>query len=260
MNINQLKSFKQSGEKITCLTAYDASFAKVFDKCGVDIVLVGDSLGNVIKGAKNTLNVCMNDMLYHTLAVAGSINNAFLIADMPYQSYTTAEKTLKNAQKLISAGAQMVKLEGGREHRLCFEVLQDNNIPVCGHLGLQPQSILETGYKVQGRDKTSADKMIKDAQALETWGVKTIVLECIPADLAKQISNILTIPTIGIGAGVACDGQVLVSYDMLGISSGKMPIFVKNFLTDGNISSATLDFIQAVKTSAFPTNKHSYNF
>lgn len=261
MKIEQLQLCKQSGEKITCLTAYDASFAKIFDECGVDVVLVGDSLGNVIQGAQNTLNVSMADMIYHTKAVASSCENALLIADMPYQSYTTAQQTLKNAQKLINAGAQMVKFEGGSEFEACFQILQDNNIPVCGHLGLQPQSIVKMGgYKVQGRDKISADLMIKDAQALQSWGVKTIVLECIPADLAQQISNILTIPTIGIGAGVDCDGQVLVGYDMLGISAGKMPRFVKNFLTNGNINTATLDFIQAVKNQSFPTEKHSYSF
>lgn len=259
MKINQLKSFKQSGQKITCLTAYDASFAKLFDECGVDIVLVGDSLGNVIKGAENTLGVRMDEMIYHVQAVACGISHALLIADMPYQSYATAEKTLENAQYLMDAGAQMVKLEGGREHQAGFQILQDNNIAVCGHLGLQPQSILELGgYKVQGRDKTSADKMIKDAQALEAWGVKTIVLECIPKDLANKISSILSIPTIGIGAGVACDGQVLVSYDMLGISVGKKPRFVKNFLQNTDMKGAVKAFIMSVKNQSFPDDEHSF--
>ncbi|SHN94159.1 3-methyl-2-oxobutanoate hydroxymethyltransferase [bacterium endosymbiont of Bathymodiolus sp. 5 South] len=258
MKIDALKTFKQRSEKITCLTAYDASFASVFDKCGVDIVLVGDSLGNVIKGNENTLGVSMNDMLYHTQAVAKGTNQALLISDMSYQSYTSAKQTLENAKCLMSAGAQMVKFEGGSEHESSFKILQDNNIPVCGHLGLQPQSVVEMGgYKVQGKDESDAQRILEDAKALEGWGVKTIVLECIPAKLGKKISQSLNIPTIGIGAGVDCDGQVLVSYDMLGITQNP-PKFVKNFLTSGSITSATDDFIQAVKNQTFPTDKHSY--
>lgn len=258
MNIKQLEIFKQSDEKITCLTAYDASFAKVFDKCGVDIILVGDSLGNVIKGDENTLGVSMNDMLYHTQAVAKGTNQALLIVDMPYQSYTNAEQTLQNAQHLMEAGAQMVKFEGGREHKASFKILQDNNIPVCGHLGLQPQSVIEMGgYKVQGRSEGDAQRILGDAKALEGWGVKTIVLECIPKNLAKQISKQLSIPTIGIGAGIDCDGQVLVGYDMLGVTQNT-PKFVKNFLSDSNIESATKDFIQAVKDGVFPTDRYSF--
>jgi 3-methyl-2-oxobutanoate hydroxymethyltransferase len=253
-----LQDFKNRGEKITCLTAYDASFAQVFDECGVDVVLVGDSLGNVIQGDEDTLGVSMEDMIYHTQAVAKTCNNALLIADMPYQSYTTAEQTLNNAQRLMDAGAQMVKFEGGAEHKASFKILQDHNIPVCGHLGLQPQSVVEMGgYKVQGKNKDDAQRILDNAKALEDWGVKTIVLECIPAPLAKKISEQLSIPTIGIGAGIDCDGQVLVAYDMLGISKNPAK-FVKIFLTNGTITSATIDFIQAVKEGEFPTNEHSY--
>ncbi len=260
MNIEALKNFKQFGEKITCLTAYDASFASVFDACGINIILVGDSLGNVIQGGKNTLKVSMDDMVYHTQAVAKGTQNALRIADMPYQSYTNAEQTLANARRLIMAGAQMVKFEGGCEHEASFKILQNNGIPVCGHLGLQPQSVIEIGgYKVQGRDKQSADKIIKDALALASWDVKAIVLECVPAELAKQVSHSLNIPTIGIGAGVDCDGQVLVSYDMLGIHTGHVSKFVKNFLTDnGNVKSAVNAFIKAVKDKSFPSEQHSY--
>ncbi|SMN16087.1 3-methyl-2-oxobutanoate hydroxymethyltransferase [uncultured Candidatus Thioglobus sp.] len=258
MKIEDLNALKQSGEKITCLTAYDVSFAAVFDTCGVDIVLVGDSLGNVIQGSKNTLGVSMDEMIYHTQAVAKGARKALLIADMPYQSYTNAKQTLENAKRLMDVGAQMVKFEGGRELEASFKVLQDNNIPVCGHLGLQPQSILEIGgYKVQGRSKNDAQRILDDAKMLEDWGVKTIVLECIPASLAKQISQSLSIPTIGIGAGVDCDGQVLVGYDMLGITQNP-PKFVQNFLTNGSVKSATDDFIQAVKNSTFPTDVHSF--
>ncbi|BAS67745.1 MAG: 3-methyl-2-oxobutanoate hydroxymethyltransferase [Gammaproteobacteria bacterium] len=258
MKISELQTYKEQGEKITCLTAYDSSFAQVFDECGIDIILIGDSLGNVIKGGENTLCVGMSDMVYHTQAVAQGVKKALLIADMPHQSYTNAEQTLANAQRLINAGAQMVKLEGGRKLEASFKILYENNIPVCGHLGLQPQSVIEMGgYKVQGRDNDSAQRILDDAKALENWGVKTLVIECIPATLGKKISKQLTIPTIGIGAGVDCDGQVLVSYDMLGITQNT-PKFVKNFLTNGNIQSATNDFIQAIKNSTFPADVHSY--
>jgi 3-methyl-2-oxobutanoate hydroxymethyltransferase len=260
MNIEQLKLFKQSNEKITCLTAYDASFAKLFDDCGVDVILVGDSLGNVIQGAENTLGVSMDDMAYHTQAVAKGAKNALLIADMPYQSYGSAEQTLINAKRLMDVGAQMVKFEGGREHEASFKTLQANNIPVCGHLGLQPQSVIEMGgYKVQGKDEASAKRIVDDALALESWGVQTLVLECIPAELAKQISQNLSIPTIGIGAGIDCDGQVLVSYDMLGINTGHMPKFVKNFLSgNDSIESAVEDYIHSIKNQTFPSDEHSY--
>ena len=260
MKISDLKAFKQSGEKITCLTAYDASFAKMFDQCSVDVILVGDSLGNVIQGGENTLGVTMEDMIYHTQSVSKSIQDALLIADMPYQSYDSAEQTLENAQRLIDAGAQMVKFEGGREHEASFEILQANGVPVCGHLGLQPQSVIEMGgYKVQGRDDESAKRIIDDALALESWGVQTLVLECVPAELAKKASQAISIPTIGIGAGVDCDGQVLVSYDMLGINTGHMPKFVKNFLKgNSDIQGAVNAFIDAVKNQSFPGDEHSY--
>ena len=260
MKIEELQTFKQSAENITCLTAYDASFSQLFDECGVDIILVGDSLGNVIQGGENTLGVTMEDMIYHTQSVARGIKNTLLIADMPYQSYDNANQTLANARRLIDAGAQMVKFEGGQEHKDSFKILQANNIPVCGHLGLQPQSVIEMGgYKVQGKDEASAKRIIDDALSLEAWGVKTLVLECVPAALAKQVSQALSIPTIGIGAGVYCDGQVLVSYDMLGINTNHLPRFVKNFLEDNdNIQAAVNAFIVAVKGQTFPGDEHSY--
>ncbi len=260
MNIETLKVFKESGEKITCLTAYDASFASVFDACGIDIILVGDSLGNVIQGDKNTLGVSMSDMIYHMQAVAKGTQNALRIADMPYQSYTYAKQTLVNAKRLITAGAQMVKLEGGCEHEASFRTLQDNGISVCGHIGLQPQSVVEIDdYRVQGRETQDANKIIKNALALASWGVKAIVLECVPAELAKQVSQSVSIPIIGIGAGLDCDGQVLVSYDMLGVNVRHVPKFVKNFLTDnGDVKSAVNAFIKAVKDESFPSKKYSY--
>ncbi len=260
MTLDELKTSKQRGEKITCLTAYDASFSKLFDECGVDMILVGDSLGNVIQGGENTLGVSMEDMIYHTRIVAKGVQKALLIADMPYQSYTNGEQTLENAQSLMRAGAQMVKFEGGSEHEASFKILQANNIPVCGHLGLQPQSVIEMGgYKVQGRDDASAEKILADALLLESLGVSVLVLECVPAQLAAKISQQLSIPTIGIGAGVDCDGQVLVSYDMLGINTQTVPKFVKNFLTDSDDIKAAIDaYISAVKTQQFPTDQHSY--
>lgn len=260
MRIGKLQTLKNSNEKITCLTAYDASFASVFDKCGVDVILVGDSLGNVIQGGENTLGVTMKDMIYHTQAVAKNIKDALLIADMPYKSYENASQTLDNAQRLIAVGAQMVKFEGGAEHEASFKILQKNHIPVCGHLGLQPQSVMEMGgYKVQGRDEQSANKIIADAKLLESLGVKVLVLECVPSALAKQVSESISIPTIGIGAGKDCDGQVLVSYDMLGINTGYTPKFVKNFLaSNDSIESAVNDFIASVKDRSFPSDDHSY--
>lgn len=260
MNLSDLQSFKKKGDKITCLTAYDASFSKLFDACGIDIILVGDSLGNVIQGGENTLGVSMEDMLYHTQVVAKGVKEALLIADMPYQSYAHAEQTLENAQRLMSAGAQMVKFEGGAEHEVSFKILQANNIPVCGHLGLQPQSVIEMGgYKVQGRDDSSAQRILADAKLLESWGVETLVLECVPAELAKRVSQSINIPTIGIGAGIDCDGQVLVSYDMLGINTGYLPKFVKNFLSEhDSIESAVKGYIHSVKSQTFPNDEYSY--
>ena len=260
MTLSELKIYKSQGKKITCLTAYDASFSKLFDECGIDTILVGDSLGNVIQGGENTLAVSMDDMIYHTKSAAQGVKTALLISDMPYQSYTNSQQALDNAKLLISAGGEMVKFEGGSEHKDIFQILQNNNIPVCGHLGLQPQSVIEMGgYRVQGKDKKGAQKIIDDALALESWGVEVLVLECIPAELAKQISQALSIPTIGIGAGVDCDGQVLVSYDMLGITQGGTPKFVKNFLTEsGDIKTAVNNFISAVKQQEFPSDQHSY--
>jgi 3-methyl-2-oxobutanoate hydroxymethyltransferase len=253
MNISQLKTFKKHKQKIACLTAYDSSFAELFDECGLDIILVGDSLGNVIKGDKNTLKVTIENMIYHTNIVASKVKNSLLVVDMPYKSYTNANQTLINANKLIKAGAKIVKLEGFIECEESFKILQDNKIPVCGHLGLQPQSTKRVDdYKMQGKNDVSANKIIEQAKLLEEYGAKVIVLEFIPSKLAKKISNILSIPTIGIGAGVDCDGQVLVSYDMLGITKNP-PKFVKNFLIDSkDIKAATKNYIDAVKNGLFP--------
>jgi 3-methyl-2-oxobutanoate hydroxymethyltransferase len=260
MKLEQLKKFKQSGEKITCLTAYDYSFARLFDACGIDIILVGDSLGNVIQGGENTLNVSMEDMVYHTHSVAKACQKSLLIADLPYHSYQTPKQALENAKRLIDQGADMIKLEGACGFEAHFANLNQADIAVCGHLGLQPQSVLEMGgYRVQGKDTQGAQRILTDAQLLESWGAQALVLECIPSELGKKISQKLSVPTIGIGAGVDCDGQVLVSYDMLGINTGYLPKFVHNFLLESkDIPSAVSAFKTAVKQGVFPNKSNSY--
>ena len=260
MKHSDLNLYKENGDKIACLTAYDASMAKLIDKCGVDVVLIGDSLGMVVKGHKNTRSVTMQDMLYHTEIVANSCQQALVIADMPFMSYESSELALKNAQNLINVGADMVKIEGGQEHEEVFSVLSSNKINVCGHLGLQPQMVTDSSeYKIQGKDEHSAGIILSDALLLESLGVSAIVLECVPSALAKKVSSKLVIPTIGIGAGKYCDGQVLVSYDMLGITQGKLPRFVRNFVaTEGMIPLAISAFVKEVKAGTFPSTSESY--
>ena len=260
MKHSELSLFKEQGQKITCLTAYDASMAKILDKSGVDSILIGDSLGMVIQGGENTRSVSINDMIYHTSIVSSSCSNALVIADMPFASYDSSNDALKNAKLLIDAGARMVKIEGGSEHSDVIKTLISNNINICGHLGLQPQLVIKSDdYKVQGRDENSAQTILNNALLLESLGVSVLVLECIPSDLAKTISEKLTIPTIGIGAGVHCDGQVLVSYDMLGITTGKQPRFVRNFLSNQiSISDAVESFVLEVKKGRFPSESESY--
>ena len=260
MKHSDLNLYKEKGEKIACLTAYDASMAKLIDKCGVDAILIGDSLGMVVKGHKNTRSVTMQDMLYHTEIVANSCQQALVIADMPFKSYESSELALKNAQNLVNVGADMVKIEGGQEHEEVFSVLSSNKINVCGHLGLQPQMVTDSSeYKIQGKDERSAGIILSDALLLESLGVSAIVLECVPSALAKKVSSKLVIPTIGIGAGKDCDGQVLVSYDMLGITQGKLPRFVRNFVaTEGMIPLAISAFVKEVKAGTFPSTSESY--
>ena len=260
MKHSELSLFKEQGQKITCLTAYDASMAKILDQSGVDAILIGDSLGMVVQGGENTRSVSINDMIYHTSIVSDSSSNALVIADMPFASYDSPDDALKNAKLLIDAGARMVKIEGGSEHSDVIKTLISNNINICGHLGLQPQLVIKSDdYRVQGRDDISAQTILNNALLLESLGVSVLVLECIPSDLAKTISEKLTIPTIGIGAGVHCDGQVLVSYDMLGITTGKQPRFVRNFLNNQiSISDAVESFVAEVKEGAFPSESESY--
>ena len=259
LTINDLTALKQRGEKISCLTAYDASFSALIDKAGVDMMLVGDSLGMVVQGHDTTLPVAINDMVYHTRCVSNARRRAFIIADLPFMSYPTPVVAAQNAAQLMQiGGAQMVKLEGPRVDIVSFLVNQ--GIPVCGHLGLLPQWINQVGnYKVQGKTPADAEKIIADAHLLQQAGAGLLVLECVPAALAGKISAQLSIPVIGIGAGVDCDGQVLVLYDMLNIGTVKRPRFSKNFMQNAATIEAAIDaFHQAVKQSQFPSTEHSF--
>ncbi|MFP3874440.1 MAG: 3-methyl-2-oxobutanoate hydroxymethyltransferase [Thiohalophilus sp.] len=263
LDARALRDMKQRGEKIAVLTAYDASLASQCEQAGVDVLLVGDSLGMVIQGHDSTLPVSMADMIYHTGHVARARQRAMLIADMPYQSDTTDALALENGRALLAAGADMVKLEGGGALIPRVKHLIDNGVPVCGHLGLLPQSVNELGgYKVQGRDADAARRMIEDAVALEAAGAGLVVLECIPRQLAAQITAAVSIPTIGIGAGADCDGQVLVIYDLLGITPGKRPRFVKDFLAElgpgKGVNAAIAEYVRQVKAGEFPQAEHTY--
>jgi 3-methyl-2-oxobutanoate hydroxymethyltransferase len=258
--VDTLKQMKSSGEKIACLTSYDASFAKLQDEAGIDMLLVGDSLGMVLHGNNTTVNVTMEDMIYHTRLVSHVRQHALIISDMPYQSYTSFEQAVKNASRLINeGGADVVKLEGGKEMCEVISAIRKNNISVCGHLGLMPQSF-ETSdrFKVQATTDDAAEKLIQDALAIQEAGIDCLVLECIPSKVAKQVTEVLDIPTIGIGAGVDCDGQVLVLHDMLGIT-GKKFRFLKNFLEGNNsVSGAIKDYIKEVKDKSYPSAEHSF--
>ena len=259
LTINDLAAMKRRGEKISCLTAYDASFSALIDKVGVDMMLVGDSLGMVVQGHDTTLPVTINDMAYHARCVSNANRRAFIIADLPFMSYATPVIAAQNAAQLIQiGGAQMVKLEGPRVDIVSF--LVDQGIPVCGHLGLLPQLIKQLGdYKVQGKNPADAAKIIADAHQLQQAGASLLVLECVPAALAGEISAQLSIPVIGIGAGVDCDGQVLVLYDMLNIGITKRPRFSKNFMQDApTIEAAIHAYHQAVKQLQFPSTEHSF--
>lgn len=258
-----LKEKKRKGEKITMLTAYDYATAALIDEAGIDVILVGDSLGNVILGYENTLAVTMDDMVHHTKAVVRGVKNAMVVGDMPFLSYhISIPESVRNAGRLIQeAGAQAVKLEGGRERVNVIKAILDAEIPVMGHIGLTPQSVHQFGgFKVQGRDLETAKRLIEDAKALEQAGVFSIVLEGVPAALAKRITAEVSIPTIGIGAGRDCDGQVLVINDMLGFSRGHVPKFVKKF---ANLHPQMLQAIEAyreeVKVGTFPAEEHCYS-
>ena len=260
ITINSLRRMKETGEKIACLTSYDSSFAILQDKAMLDVLLVGDSLGMVIQGAENTLKVKMSDIIYHSKIVSDVTQRAIIISDMPFMSYSNPRKALGNASRLITeGGAHVVKIEGGKELSETIKLITQNGIPVCGHLGLTPQSIHQIGgLGVQATTEKDAKKLKEDALSLQNAGASCLVLECVPSSVASVVTKTLDIPVIGIGAGVDCDGQVLVLYDILGLTS-LQPKFSKNFLVDQNsILDAIKDYVKEVKDGTFPSLSNSY--
>ena len=262
VNVGMLRDMKQAREPIACLTAYDASFAQLVDFSGADVVLVGDSLGMVIQGLDTTVPVTVNDMVYHARCVARGLRRAFLIVDMPFMSYTTPAQALDNSVRLMQeGGAMMVKLEGGQGQVAIVEHLAQHDVPVCAHLGLKPQSVHKIGgFKVQGRDEQAAHRMIDEARALEGAGADLVLLECVPTSLGVAIRDALHVPVIGIGAGPGVDGQILVLYDVLGITQGRMPRFVQNFMRGREDPLEALRaYVHAVKTRAYPAPEHTFS-
>lgn len=258
IRITQIMLLKKSQEKICCLTAYDASFAHIISAL-VEVILIGDSLGMVVQGQPSTVPVTMEHMVYHTELVARGNQGALLIGDMPFMSYATFDQTLQNATRLMQAGAHMVKLEGGAFLAPVITRLTDCGIPVCGHLGLTPQSVnVMGGYKIQGKDEAAASQLKTDALALQAAGIQMLVIECVPAQLGKELSTMLSIPVIGIGAGCDTDGQILVLYDMLGITAGRVPKFTKNFMSaeDPSVQAAVQRYVHEVKQRQFPGKEH----
>lgn len=260
ITISKLLSMSTEGEKITMLTAYDSTMSALLNRCGVETILIGDSLGNVIQGHSSTTPVTIEQVAYHTECVARANSHAFVIADLPFASYGDPAQALDSAAELMRAGADMVKLEGGDWQIDIIQYLVERSVPVCAHLGLLPQSVhILGGYKVQGKSKDAANLMVEQALACEQAGAQMIVLEAIPSSLGRLITESLSIPTIGIGAGADCSGQVLVLQDMLGISPGKPPKFVKNFL-DGqtSIEAAVKAYVREVKSGKFPGPEHGF--
>ncbi|HUS29257.1 MAG TPA: 3-methyl-2-oxobutanoate hydroxymethyltransferase [Kofleriaceae bacterium] len=262
VTIHTLRQMKERGEKIAVLTAYDATFARLLDEGGADVLLVGDSLGMVVQGNDTTLPVTLDEMAYHCRAVVRGTKRAHVVGDMPFMTYqSSVEQGMANAGKLIKeGGCHSVKLEGGAQHAELVSRLVGAGIPVMGHIGLTPQSYHQLGgFKVQGREQGGREKLLADARALEEAGVYALVLEAIPADIAREITASVSIPTIGIGAGAACDGQVLVSYDMLGMDETFKPRFVRRFANLGNtIKEAVASYVSEVRGSTFPSDAESF--
>jgi len=259
ISINDLMKWKKEGRKFATSTAYDASFAQLFESQEMPVLLVGDSLGMVLQGESDTLPVSVEDIAYHTRCVRKGSPNCLLMADMPFMSYATPEQACENAAKIMRAGANMVKIEGGEWLVDTVKMLTERAVPVCAHLGLTPQSVnIFGGYKVQGRDQEQADRMVKDALALQEAGAQIVLLECVPASLAERITQILDVPVIGIGAGNVTDGQILVMHDMFGISANYMPKFSKNFLAEtGDMHKAVAAYIADVEAGRFPDEAHT---
>lgn len=261
VTLSTFARMKQAGEKIACLTAYDASFAAALDAAGVDLVLVGDSLGMVVQGRETTVPVTMDDMVYHASIVARGLGRAFLVVDMPFMTYATPEQALANATRLMQeGGARMVKLEGGAQQVEVVAYLASRGIPVCAHIGLQPQLVHKLGgYKVQGREADAAERMRADALALEQAGADIVLMECVPSALAGEVTKSLRVPTIGIGAGPDVDGQILVTYDMLDLTPGRKPKFSRNFMDGaGSIATALAAYVAAVRDGSFPAPEHGF--
>jgi 3-methyl-2-oxobutanoate hydroxymethyltransferase len=257
-----LARMKRQGTKIACLTAYDASFAALLDMAGIDVMLVGDTLGMVVQGHATTVPVTVDDMVYHTRMVARGRRRALLMADLPFASYATPMRALDSAARLMQeGGAQMVKLEGSGNQAEIVRYLSDNGVPVCAHLGLRPQLVHKLGgFKVQGRSEAAAKAMLADARVLEEAGADILLLECVPTELAAEIAANADAPVIGIGAGAAVDGQILVLYDMLGITPGHKPRFAKDFLAGGTggAAEAVRAYIAAVRDGSYPAAEHSF--
>jgi len=262
VSLGTLHKMTQDGEKIACITCYDASFAVLCDAADADLVLVGDSLGMVLQGHDTTVPVTMEDIIYHSKAVARGLHRPFLVADLPFASYPTPDIALANSVRLMQeGGAEMVKLESGIGQLEIVEFLARHDIAVCAHLGLKPQSVHKTGgFRVQGRDDAAARRMLENARALEAAGADIVLLECIPSELGQRITEALEVPVIGIGAGPDTDGQILVLYDVLDITSGRKPRFVKNFM-DGATSNldALRKYVAAVKQRTYPGPEHEFH-
>lgn len=262
ITLTTLSALKAKGEKITMLTCYDATFAKAASDAGVEILLIGDSLGMVLQGHDSTLPVTNAEMAYHTACVKRGNNNALILADLPFMACATLEQAFANSAALMQAGAHMVKVEGAAWLGETIRLLAERGVPVCAHMGLTPQSVnVLGGYKVQGRLESQARQMRADAIALQDAGAAMILLECVPSELAAEITQAVRVPVIGIGAGPATDGQVLVLHDMLGLSlSGRVPKFVRNFMTgQPDIHSALRAYVAAVKDGSFPAPEHGFN-
>jgi 3-methyl-2-oxobutanoate hydroxymethyltransferase len=261
VNVATLRQMKEQGEKIASITCYDASYAALCDAAGADVVLVGDSLGMVIQGHDTTVPVTLEHIIYHCKAVAKALFRPFLMADMPFMTYTSREKALQNAMRLMQeGGAKMVKLEGGAGQVEIVEFLAGHDIAVCAHLGLRPQSVHKTGgFRVQGREEAAAEQMKRDAVALQNAGADVVLLECIPSHLGKEITAELHVPVIGIGAGPDTDGQILVLYDVLDITPGRKPRFVQNFMAGHDSPVAAIEsYVKAVKSRAYPAPEHCF--
>ena len=260
VTISTLDKMKATGERFVCITAYDATFARIISEVGAETILVGDSLGMVLQGHDSTIQVTVDDMAYHTECVCRAAPESLVIADMPFMSYTTPEQTMANATALMQAGAQMIKMEGGTWLSDSISMLVERGLPVCAHLGLTPQSVNQFGgFKVQGRTPKEAKSILADAVEIQDAGASLLVLECIPAPLAADISSKLDIPVIGIGAGAGTDAQVLVMHDLLGLSQHSAR-FVENFMQgQSTIQGALKAFVDAVKSGEYPREEHSYS-